>query len=374
MGGRQTRVLFVDDDPDFLRLLPELAEQFVGASWQVSTAQSSSAALAAMQGQSVDLLVIDIHMPVVDGLQFLRLLGRKFPDLLKVVLTGDTTGAYRDMCLDGGAELFLEKPRDPGGWQSIFAALAELAKFQPEEGFRGVLRKVGLADVLQMECLARNSSVLEISTGGVRGQIYVEVGQVVHAHAGDVFGEPAFNRLLALAGGEFTLKPFSEPDQRTISGSWESLLMEAAQQRDEREPLGTTDVSTPESGGLDAETLSALQMAEAETGNTAFFRVQPSPELPEGTTLKPTVAEFIVCSAQGDVLYEWQCTNSNGRIDFMEMLSQKARQLGQGLPLGLFERMESTERRTRVLVQVEADRALFLRTVYAPAPTTESMK
>jgi CheY-like chemotaxis protein len=219
MGGRKTRVLFVDDDPDFLRLLPELAEQFVGASWQVSTAQSSGAALAAMQGQSVDLLVIDIHMPVVDGLQFLRLLCRKFPDLLKVVLTGDYTGAYRDTCLDSGAELFLEKPRDPGGWQSIFATLAELAKFQPEEGFRGVLRKVGLADVLQMECLARNSSVLEINTGGVRGQIYVEVGQVVHAHVGEFLGEPAFNRLLALSGGEFTLKPFSEPDQRTISGS-----------------------------------------------------------------------------------------------------------------------------------------------------------
>jgi CheY-like chemotaxis protein len=234
MAGRQTRVLFVDDDPDFLQLLPRLAEQFVGTAWLVLTAQNSSAALATMQAQSVDLLVIDIHMPVVDGLQFLRLLNRKFPDLLKVVLTGDYTGAYRDGCLDSGAELFLEKPRDPGGWQSIFATLAELAKFQPEEGFRGVLRKVGLADVLQMECLARNSSVLEINTGGMKGRVYIEVGQIVHAHAGEVVGEPAFNQLLALSGGEFSLQPFSEPDQRTISGSWESLLMEAAQQRDER--------------------------------------------------------------------------------------------------------------------------------------------
>jgi CheY-like chemotaxis protein len=372
MAGRQTRVLFVDDDPDFLQLLPQLAEQFVGPVWQVSTAQNSSAALAAMQAQSIDLLVIDIHMPVVDGLQFLRLLNRKFPDLLKVVLTGDYTGAYRDGCLDSGAELFLEKPRDPGGWQSIFATLAELAKFQPEEGFRGVLRKVGLADVLQMECLARNSSVLEINTGGMKGRVYIEVGQIVHAHAGEVVGEPAFNQLLALSGGEFSLQPFSEPDQRTISGSWESLLMEAAQQRDEREPAPASAASETAPGELDAETLEALQLAEAETGHTAFFRVQPSPELPEGTRLKPTVEEFIICSTQGDVLYEWQCTNSNGRIDFMEILSQKARQLAQGLPIGVFERMECTERRTRVLVQAEADRALFLRTVYAPAPLAES--
>lgn len=368
MGVRQTRVLFVDDDPEFLQLLPQLAEQFVQPAWTTLTALNSSSALALMQQQPVDLLVIDIHMPVVDGVQFLRLLNRKFPNLLKVVLTGDYTGAYRDTCLNSGAELFLEKPRDPGGWQSVFATLAELAKFQPEEGFRGVLRKVGLNDVLQMECLARNSSVLEINTGTVQGRVYIEVGQIVHAHAGELVGEPAFNWLMAQSGGEFNLRPFTEPPQCTITGSWESLLMEAAQQRDETEPTAPP----PASAELDAEVLAAVQLAEAESGQTAFFRAQPVTALPEGTRLKPTVDEFLVCSTQGDVLYEWQCPNSNARIDFLEVLSQKARQLAQGLPIGLFERLECTERRTRVLVQVEADRGLFLRAVYAPAPVPES--
>jgi hypothetical protein len=39
------------------------------------------------------------------------------------------------------------------------------------------LRRVGLQDVLQMECLARNSSILKIQAGNVQGLVYVKEGQ-----------------------------------------------------------------------------------------------------------------------------------------------------------------------------------------------------
>jgi hypothetical protein len=64
-----------------------------------------------------------------------------------------------------------------------------------------MLRRVGLQDVLQMECLARSSSVLEISTSHARGSVFVQDGQIVHAQVGNLAGEEAFNHLMALAGG-----------------------------------------------------------------------------------------------------------------------------------------------------------------------------
>jgi CheY-like chemotaxis protein len=137
--------LFVDDDAH---------AGILQRSWAVLRAKlgdfsaSDVSKASVLQEQRIDLLVFDIHMPVVDGLQFLNLLQRKYPNVLKVVLTGDATEDYRARCLSNGAELFLEKPRDQGGWQSIHATLHELAKFQPEDGFRGVLRRVGLQDVL----------------------------------------------------------------------------------------------------------------------------------------------------------------------------------------------------------------------------------
>src|SRR5713226_2117604 len=227
------KVLFVDDDLHFLETIQELMGHYAGANWEIHLANEAAQALAVLAASPVDLLVIDVHMPVMDGLQFLGLLHRKYPNLPKVVLTGDASEPYRSACLNGGAELFLEKPRAQGGWQSVYATLNELTRMQPEEGFRGVLRRVGLQDVLQMECLGRNSSMLEIVTGEVHGKIFIEHGQIIHAAAGPHKGEGAFNYLLTLAGGALDLKPFVEPPERSITRSWEFLLMEAARQRDE---------------------------------------------------------------------------------------------------------------------------------------------
>src|SRR6266700_5257521 len=160
--------------------------------WGVLVATDAAQGLTLLRERKIELLVIDVHMPVMDGLQFLGLLHRRYPNISKSVLTGDSSDPYRAACLSNGAELFLVKPTTPEGWQSLFVALNELVKFQPEEGFHGVLRRVGLQDVLQMECLARSSSVLEISTEGTRGSVFVHEGQIVHAQVCALTGEAAF--------------------------------------------------------------------------------------------------------------------------------------------------------------------------------------
>lgn len=357
MSVKRKKVLFVDDDPQFLELVQSLMSEHAGDSWEIHVALESATALALLQQHAVDLLVIDVHMPVVDGLQFLKLLQRKYPDVLKVVLTGDSSGAYRAECLNNGAELFLEKPRAAGGWQSIHATLAELVKFQPEEGFRGVLRRVGLQDVLQMECLSRNSSVLEVSAGEQRGRIYIEDGNITHAQLGERKGEEAFNHLLALSGGEFHLQSFSPPEEKTITGSWESLLMEAARQRDE-----ATERSTMVAG----QAPPSVEFIEVSENVSA-----ESPGVADDTSVgeqptRPRIDELLLCSVQGDVLYEWQCANTSGRISFLEFLSQKARVLGQGLPLGHFDRLEIEGGDWRVISQIQDDRALLVQCSQVP--------
>src|SRR6266699_1644167 len=233
MSTNRTTILFVDDDLGFLEVVRNLMVTLSEGTWEVLVAPDAARALGLIHEHKIDLLVIDVRMPVMDGLQFLALLHRNYPSLLKVALTGHASESYRAACLSNGAELYLEKPTSPEGWKSLYTTLKELLRLQPEEGFRGVLRRVGLQDVLQMECLARSSSVLEIFTSQTRGSVFVHDGQIVHAQVGQLGGEEAFNHLMALAGGNFNLKPFSEPPTRTIRGSWEFLLMEAARRRDE---------------------------------------------------------------------------------------------------------------------------------------------
>jgi CheY-like chemotaxis protein len=363
MPQKKKKVLFVDDDPQFLQTVQGLMHSFAAGAWEISIAHNAGEALAILQDHQIDLVVLDVHMPVVDGMQFLSLLSRKHPNLMKVVLTGDGSEIHRASCLSRGAELFLEKPQHEGGWRSVYHALNELTRFQPEEGFRGVLRRVGLQDVLQMECLSRHSALLEIATREAHGQIYISDGQIIHAQAGQRSGEDAFNYLMSLTGGEFHLKPFVEPAQRTITGSWEFLLMEAARMRDE---AGAPEIAS----GSEAAS-NPVANATAFTGmpqGTQFLQKVVQPTKSDDNT-KPQIAEILVSSPQGDVLYQWQCDDANARINFLEFLSQKARQLSSGLPMGPFERLEVQGSKSRMITQLENDHAIFVRTNLTPQPS-----
>jgi CheY-like chemotaxis protein len=390
MSAAEKKVLFVDDSPQFLELTVEIMSRQAGSSWEIFTAQNVGQAMNLIAEKHIDLVVLDVHMPVVDGMQFLSLLNRKHPNVLKAVLTADSSEMHRTICMSRGAELFLGKPQADSEWRSIFDSLNSIGRFQPQEGFRGVLRRVGLQDVLQMECLSRNSALLEISTKELRGYIYIYEGQIIHAEAGDRSGPEAFNFLMGLTGGEFAQKPFSNPERRTITDSWEFLLMEAARKRDEAAGGEETEPERPQStevpqhavrNGNGAPTAprwgdtplnqigsvrSQLQPPRKQAvprppePQTNFFTRMPVPNAVDAH--RPEVAEFIIFSSQGDLLYEWQCHDVNARVNFLEFLSQKARVLCQGLPMGHFERFEVFGSKSRIITQMENDHAVFVRT------------
>lgn len=375
MPQKTKRVLFVDDDVSLLEVVQQLMAQYAGGAWEVLTATDVSKALGILQDGRVDLLVFDIHMPVVDGVQFVKLLQRKFPNLLKVVLTGQASEETRAACLNNGAELYLEKPKDQGGWQGIHATLHEVTRFQPEEGFRGVLRQVGLQDVLQMECLARHSLVMNIHAGAVEGSVFVKNGQIIHARCGAKKGEDAFNQLLSQTGGEFDLAPYVAPPETTISGSWEFLLMEAARMRDEASEPGVAppmDLEIPDMFPVpkpapvpDRQTEPAapvVQLLDTQSPQIPIRAAEPAPDpTPAVAVTRAQTDEVMICSLQGEVLHEWKCANPNSRVSFLEFVSQKSRQLAAGLPLGEFDRVEVNAAQTRVIAQVQAERGLFVR-------------
>jgi CheY-like chemotaxis protein len=365
MAQKRKKILFVDDDVKLLELLQGLMSQYAGESWDILTALDASQALVILQQQSIDLLVTDVHMPVVDGAQFLSLLNRKYPNVLKVVLTSDMSESCRASCLSNGVELFLEKPRDQDGWKSIYAALDQVAQLQPDEGFRGVLRRVGLQDVLQMECLARSSVVLSVRAGDVCGKVFVKGGEIIHAEWGEKTGLPAFNDVMGLLGGEFDLQQFVEPPERTIEGQWEFLLMEAARKRDEAagssQGTSETEFRRVNASALvrdnqgSPSTVPAFDLNAALTSEV-FTRAERAPQAPQ-----TTVEELLICSAQGEVLLDWQCPDPNARGAFLELLPQKARQLAHGLPTGAFDRLEVNSASIRSVARIQSDWSFFVR-------------
>ena len=348
---KRKQLLFVDDDPAFLNSLQQLFAAMSRGAWEISTAESHAQALRQLSRHAVDVVVLDIGMPVMDGVEFLRLLGRTYPGQQVVMLTGRTNEENRKICLDLGAALFLEKPVTPEGFEAVFASLDALAGALPQTGFRGMMRRVGLQDVLQMECLGRKSSVLEVFTGKKRGRIFIAEGSIIHAESGTLQGEVALYGLLGLRGGEFNLLPFTEPPRRTIAGHYEFLLMEAARLNDE----GTTFFAAEAPPSHPPET-AAVESAPA------------SPSAPATPTARVRIEETVLCSGAGEVLYEWVCKSRERRLGLLAQVEQQAGELTGLLPVGRFERLEIVTADERMVCQVQSHIRLFVRSASARVP------
>ncbi len=214
-----------------------------------------------------------------------------------------------------------------------------------------MMRRVGLHEVLQMECLGRKSSVLEIFTGKVRGRIFIAEGQIVHAESGALQGEVALYGLLGLRGGEFNLRPFSEPSRRTIAGQYEFLLMEAARLSDE----GANLLDSAPGPLVAAENLPASGHPEAALSAAASFCDEPV-----------RIEEIVLSSGAAEILYEWQCHPIEGRIRLLQQIEQQSAMLSKLLPAGRFDRAEILTSDSRIVCQIQPDMRLFVRSAISP--------
>jgi CheY-like chemotaxis protein len=226
---KQYRVLFVDDSMTFLETISELFGAWGNNTWEILTAVSADRALAILEQKLMDLIVLDISMPLLDGIELLGIIRQRFPNTKIAVLTGQNDETLRTACLTGGAELFLVKPAHANGLTAIFKTLNDLVQRTHRGGFSGTLGEVDLPNIIRMECMEGHSLILEIRNSQTDGEIYIKTGAIIHASTGRLTGEKAFHQLLSQTNGDFCLKPFQEPPECTLHGQWEALLAEAAQ-------------------------------------------------------------------------------------------------------------------------------------------------
>lgn len=82
---RVYRILCVDDEPNILSSLRRL---FRGKGYQVLVANSGQEGLATLEAETVDLVISDMRMPVMDGAVFLEHVRARWPDTIRLLLTG----------------------------------------------------------------------------------------------------------------------------------------------------------------------------------------------------------------------------------------------------------------------------------------------
>jgi two-component system KDP operon response regulator KdpE len=101
-----TRVLIVDDEPQIVRAL---RINLTARQYQVVTATDGTAALRAAGAEHPDLIVLDLGLPDIDGVQIIRTL-RAWTPIPIVVLSGRAESSDKVRALDAGADDYVTKP------------------------------------------------------------------------------------------------------------------------------------------------------------------------------------------------------------------------------------------------------------------------
>lgn len=78
-------LLFVDDEPNMLSALRRL---FRPQGYRILTAGSAAEGLALLEKEAVDLVISDMRMPEMDGAHFLEIVRARWPDTVRILLTG----------------------------------------------------------------------------------------------------------------------------------------------------------------------------------------------------------------------------------------------------------------------------------------------
>jgi predicted regulator of Ras-like GTPase activity (Roadblock/LC7/MglB family)/ActR/RegA family two-component response regulator len=238
------RVLVVDDEADMLWMLQRNLNKGM-EDVEILAAESGEEALAILSDKEVNLVISDINMPGINGLDLLLEINNRYPETGVIIMTAYPSNTYESQAMLSGSLRFVEKPFDIKEMRQIVKET-----LFSEEGFQGTVDGIDLMDIVQFNGLSRATAALKVKTANNEGMIFFKNGNVVHAMCDSMSGENAFFKILSFQGGSLQNIRGVEPPVVSIKKGLESLLLEVANRSDEIDPKEAKTAS--ENAGLEA--------------------------------------------------------------------------------------------------------------------------
>ena len=107
------KILIVDDEP---RIRDLIREHLIHNGFECAEAGDGSAALAAVRSGGIDLVILDIMMPFMDGMTCLREMRSQHLTVPVIMLTARSEEYDKLAGLGGGADDYVVKPFSPRSW------------------------------------------------------------------------------------------------------------------------------------------------------------------------------------------------------------------------------------------------------------------
>ncbi len=214
------KILIVDDDFVFVNRLKSGLEEF--GQFDILTAPDGKYALRLLSRQKVSMVVTDIEMPKMDGLELLAVMTRQFPNVLSIVATSLEEKIMRKRADGDSLFSYLNKPFDHVRLHGeIIKVLDTLDEIQFKAG-------IFLSSMLPLVHIGRKSCHLEVQAGGGKsGSFYFQDGLLRDAVYDHLSGKKAVREMLAWGPGKYWFRNLPESHAFSeVNGNLTPLIME----------------------------------------------------------------------------------------------------------------------------------------------------
>ena len=182
--GKPPEVLLVDDDAQVLR---SLARKLAARGCSISTARDGADAVAQLVDHNFDVILSDIRMPGMDGIQLLREVRGRDLHLPVVLMTGDPSLQTARDALELGALMYLSKPLDLNEVEAAIKRATHLHRLAHI--------KTEAAEFLGGSSASETDRAgLEIQFERTLQQLWIAYQPIVHSRSGSIFGYEALMR------------------------------------------------------------------------------------------------------------------------------------------------------------------------------------
>ncbi|HID38473.1 MAG TPA: response regulator [Calditrichaeota bacterium] len=228
MEVTEKRVLIVDDEEDLTwsisRHLSKDKDKY-----ELMAVNNAREALDILKQVPVTVVVSDIRMPEISGLELLMEIRKNYPDTKVIIMTAYGSSEVQQEANARGCFKYIEKPFEIQELRQII-----LEGVEDKKGFDGRISDLQLSDLIQMHCLGRLTNALQVQKDHYKGIIYFENGDIVHAKVGNEEGEEAFYEILSWEGGSFAVQRGAKAPKESIHKGWQTLLLEGLRRLDEK--------------------------------------------------------------------------------------------------------------------------------------------
>jgi len=229
-------VLIVDDFKPTLEAIKSYLMGEYGKSIKVHVAENGREASETLGSNEIDLVVTDIGMPEMDGLELLAYMSKKHHGIPVIVMTSFGTPQIEESLKKFDAFLYLEKPFDI---KELEGKILEGLNAENE----GHIRGFSLPSFLQLIQIESKTCTLEIDNGENKGYLYFSEGSLIGAKSAEKTGTEAALELLSLEKAEIDILSKCRKTEKTIDTPLHYLLLESARIKDEKDKGKTEMVS-----------------------------------------------------------------------------------------------------------------------------------